>query len=134
MVIPYFISVKESGDLRKILSQNIKKTRKVLHITQAKLAEHAGISVFHIVEIEQCKTWVSDKTLSRIAHALNIEVYELLLPDFIQEANKQKGKRLLNQQIAELIKAKKDLLRQKVSGVMEDLSLEIMHLLDKTDK
>ena len=126
--------MKESDDLRKILSLNIKNTRQALHITQAKLAEHAGLSVFHIVEIEQRKTWVSDKALSNIAHALNMEAYELLLPDHVQKANKQKGKHLMNQQIAELIKTKKDLLRQKASGVMEDLSLEIMHLFDKTEK
>ena len=126
--------MKESGDLKKILSVNIKKSRKELHITQAKLAEHAGVSVFHIVEIEQCKTWVSDKVLTNIAHALNMDVYELLLPPPVLKPGKKKGKAMVNQQIAELIKTKKDLLRQSTSGVMEDLSMEIMHLITETDK
>lgn len=119
----------ESGDLRKILSQNIKEARKSLHITQAKLAERAGVSVYHIIEIEQCKTWVSDKTLAHIAQVFGMEAYELLLPG---PARETKGKRHIQLKIAELIKKKKDSLRQKTAEDMEDLTFEIMHLFDKS--
>ena len=130
IVIPYLLYVKEAADLRKILSQNIKEMRKALYLTQAKLAERAGISVFHIIEIEQCKTWVSDKTLVNIARALNMEAYELLLPGLAPEPYNQKEKRRIQRQIAGLIKVKEDLLRQKSTEAMEDLALEILHLFD----
>ena len=126
--------MQESGDLRKILSQNTKKARKALHITQAKLSERAGISVFHIIEIEQCKSWVSDKTLANIAQALHLEAYELLLPDLVQKTSTQKEKRLMKQQIAELIREKRDFIRQNTVDAMEDLTLEILQLFNKADK
>ena len=104
-----------------------------MHITQARLAERAGISTSHIVDIEQCKTWVSDKSLANIAQALSMEAYELLLPGLVQKTSNQKGKRLMQQQIAEQIRKKMDTLRQTSSDIMEDLTLEIMHLINKKD-
>ena len=66
-------------DVRTILAQNIKKHRKVLGITQAKLAELAEISEPYMNDIERCQTWISDKTLAKLAFALNIEIHELFL-------------------------------------------------------
>jgi len=112
----------KSKNLRKILSQNIRKVRGALHISQAKLAESANISVSHIVDIEYCKTWVSDKTLNSIAKALNLEAYELLIPENVQ--NKTENHVL--QRIANIIKGKKILLRQKTSEIIDNLMLEII--------
>jgi len=79
----YMISKKET--LRKILSLNIKRQRKLLGISQEKLAEKAGISVNMIKDIEGCRTWVSDKTLIRLASAVNTDIYRLFLPSAIPE-------------------------------------------------
>lgn len=68
-------------DIRKVLSQNIKKRRKELGITQSRLAELADISEPYMNDIERCQTWVSDKTLSKLAWALNIELHELFIYD-----------------------------------------------------
>ena len=68
-------------DVRKILAQNIKKRRKELGITQSKLAEFADISEPYMNDIERCQTWVSDKTLSKLAWALNIDIHELFIQD-----------------------------------------------------
>jgi transcriptional regulator with XRE-family HTH domain len=125
-----FIHVKESRDLRKVLSQNIKKSRAALHITQAKLAEYADISVPHIVEIELCRTWVSDKTLANIASALNMEAYELLIPEETEKKTGRNGANLIQRQIADLIKAKKNFLRQKTGETLDDLTLEIVRLFE----
>ena len=116
--------MNKSNDLRKILSKNIKKARSDLHITQIKLAEHSEISAAHIIEIEQCKTWVSDRTLSSIAKALNKEVYELLLPEN-NGKHTEDGHAVL-QRTAQIIKAKKDQLRKNAEEVMDDLILEII--------
>jgi len=114
--------MKKPKDLRKILSQNIRKMRGALHISQAKLAESANLSVSHIIDIEYCKTWVSDKTLNTIAQALNLEAYELLIPE--NDQNKTENQVL--QRIANIIKVKKTLLKQKTSEIIDDLMMEII--------
>jgi len=128
MVLPYFLNVGKIKDLRRILSENIRKNRVSLHISQAKLAEYADISVSHMLDIEYCKTWVSEKTLSKIAQALNLEAYELLIPEIDEEKEKSGGKNRSLQQTAELIKARKRLLRKSVDESMDDLMLDIIKL------
>jgi transcriptional regulator with XRE-family HTH domain len=124
--------VKEIQDLRKILSQNIKNARSALHITQAKLAVNAEISVSHIVDIELCRTWVSDKTLTSIAKALNMEAYELLIPEQTGKNAFWKKENMNIRRTADIIKAKKNLLRKTLSETMDDLILEIVRLNDQT--
>lgn len=91
-------------DVRKILANNIRKRRKELGITQIKLAELADISEPYMNDIERCQTWVSDKTLAKLAWALNLDLYELFLKDDAENdeskknANNEKAKYLLFQQ------------------------------------
>jgi transcriptional regulator with XRE-family HTH domain len=66
--------------LRKTLSANIKKQRELAGLTQEKLSEKAGISANMINDIEGCRTWVSDKTLVKLATALQVETYRLFIP------------------------------------------------------
>jgi transcriptional regulator with XRE-family HTH domain len=67
-------------ELRETLAENIKKQRRIFGLTQEKLAEAAGISSNMINDIEGCRTWVSDKTILKLAAALHVEVYQLLIP------------------------------------------------------
>jgi DNA-binding XRE family transcriptional regulator len=67
--------------IRKILSNNIKKYRGILHYTQEKLAEKAGLSSQTLNDIEGCRRWVSSKTISKLAKTLQISEYQLLLPE-----------------------------------------------------
>lgn len=68
-------------DLRKILSKNIKDKRKIFSLTQEKLAEAAELSPQTINDIEGCRTWVSDKTLIKLAEVLHTSPAELLLQE-----------------------------------------------------
>ena len=52
-----------------------------MDITQAKLAELAETSVAFIAEIETERKSPSLESLGKIAHALGLEVYQLLLPE-----------------------------------------------------
>ena len=70
----------EFEKLREILSLNIKKERKKLGLTQEKLAEIADLSSQTINDIEGCRMWVSDKTMSKLARVLHVEAYQLLIP------------------------------------------------------
>jgi transcriptional regulator with XRE-family HTH domain len=73
--------------LRTLLSMNIKHRRKALGISQEKLAQAAELSAQTVNDIEGCRMWVSDKTIMKLAHALQVEAYQLLVPVF--EAGKR---------------------------------------------
>ena len=58
-------------------------------MTQEKLAEKAELSAQTINDIEGCRTWVSDKSLIKIAEILHTSPAELLLPKQNMEAPQQ---------------------------------------------
>jgi transcriptional regulator with XRE-family HTH domain len=123
--------VNESTDLRKILSKNIRTARETLRITQARLAEYAGISLPYLLDIEYCKTWVSDKTLTNIAKALNVEAYELLINREQSEGkpagtDNDEARRL--REIITLIETKQKALKQTSDDIMSDLLSQILML------
>jgi transcriptional regulator with XRE-family HTH domain len=121
--------VTQSSDLRAILSQNIKNARGTLHITQEKLAEYADLSLSSIIDIERCRTWVSDRTLLNIARVLNMEAYQLLVPieKNTSADNPDREKQLL-EKTAALIKGKQTILRKTIDKSMEDLMLRIIQI------
>lgn len=67
--------------VKAIISHNIKKYRKLNNMTQAHLAELADVSNTYIANIECSQTWLSDKTLEKIAAALHVEAYMLFIPE-----------------------------------------------------
>jgi transcriptional regulator with XRE-family HTH domain len=94
-------------DLRKVLSLNIKKQRELLGISQEKLAENTGISSNMIKDIEGCRTWVSDKTLIKLAAALKTDTYRLFVPATVYEEEMHKN--IQNDLVRILKKMKKDI-------------------------
>ena len=74
------LTTGDEAQLRKLLSANIKRYRAESGFSQEKLAEVVDLSPQTINDIEGCRTWVSDKTIVKIARAFNIEVYQLLFP------------------------------------------------------
>jgi transcriptional regulator with XRE-family HTH domain len=121
--------VTEYLDLRTILAQNIKNTRRTLHITQEKLAEYADLSLSSIIDIERRRTWVSDRTLLSIAKALNMEAYQLLMPPnkgaVTDSADREKE---LLEQIVALVRGKQTDFRKTIDKSMEDLMLQIIQV------
>jgi len=93
---------KESS-LRWVLAENLKKHRKMLGLSQEKLAEMADLSWQTVNSIECHRTWVSDKTLESLADALKIDAFLLLLPtkDTIPKAINS------NEAVKKLVKIKK---------------------------
>jgi transcriptional regulator with XRE-family HTH domain len=119
--------VREFSDLRTILSRNIKNAREALHITQAKLAEYADLSLSSVIDIERCRTWVSDKTLTNIARALNRDVYQLFVPPEPAAAGPDREKDR-TEHLAALIHAQKLALRKGSDERMEELLRDILQL------
>lgn len=70
----------KSSEIQIRLAENLKRVRKQKKLTQFELAEKAHISDETIKNIELCKTWTSEKTLSQITDALEIDIHTLFLP------------------------------------------------------
>jgi transcriptional regulator with XRE-family HTH domain len=70
------------SELRKILSANLKVLRQRWGYSQAELAERGGVSVSYVGDLEVGGKWPSAETLERLAEALHVQPYQLLLsPD-----------------------------------------------------
>ena len=74
--------------IRIILAGNIKKYRNNLGYTQEKLAEKAHLSAQTLNDIEGCRRWVSAATLTKLAEALHIAEYQLLMPESNENTKK----------------------------------------------
>ena len=68
------------AQIKDLLALNIKTLRKKYSLTQEGLAEAANLSAQSISDIEGCRKWVGDKTLERLANALNVEIFQLFIP------------------------------------------------------
>jgi transcriptional regulator with XRE-family HTH domain len=78
----YYLCMKSASEpIRRVLAVNVKKCRNDLQYSQEKLAERAKLSVQTIKDIEGCRRWVSDNTLTRLARALNTTEFRLLIPE-----------------------------------------------------
>lgn len=66
-------------ELKSVFSENIKKYRNG-KFTQESLAEKIGVSSQNINDIEGKRRFPRTDTLVKIAEALNIEVYQLFIP------------------------------------------------------
>ena len=66
-------------ELKTVFSENIKKYRNG-KFTQESLAERIGVSSQNINDIEGKRRFPRTDTLVKIAEALNIEVYQLFIP------------------------------------------------------
>jgi len=110
---------EDTDRLRKTLSRNIKKFRAEMKFSQEKLAELTEVSAQTINDIEGCRTWVSDKTIVKIARALKVEVYQLVYP--LNEAEKIFP-----------VQFPADILQELQSNIEKDIALRFNSVL--TDK
>ncbi|MDL2229524.1 helix-turn-helix transcriptional regulator [Treponema sp. OttesenSCG-928-L16] len=88
-------------EIQEILSKNLKEQRKKMGYSQEKFAEISGLSVQTVNDIEGGRKWVSAKTITKLSVALQIECYELLMPEF---STKNMKETTSTQQLLELMK------------------------------
>ncbi len=67
-------------NLKEIYGKNIKRLREQHKLTQSQLAEKIGLAEKYLSTLETCDKWGSFDTLLSLANALDVEPYELLLP------------------------------------------------------
>ena len=75
------------SDLLQTIGINIRRYRTGRKMTQARLAEEAGGATTFITQIESAKEIPSLRTISRVADALQVEPYELLIPENISTSH-----------------------------------------------
>ena len=73
--------------IHKLISSNIKRLRSLQNISQLGLALSTGLTHNFINDIENCKKGISAKTLAKLSTALNVEPYQLFLPDGMSDNN-----------------------------------------------
>lgn len=134
MLLTYNISMSketfsdetENLYLRKILSTNIRTLRAKYHLTQERLAENAEISLPYLSDIEHCKTWVSDKTLIKLAKALHTEPSQLL--EDINTISNKKTEKLNEEKIAQIIYQEKKEMIKSINKFCDDTIQKILDL------
>ena len=113
----------ESGaEILEILSINIKNFRKEKSWTQEKLAEEAEMSVQAINFFEGKRRWPGEDSLSKIADALGVEVYQLFVP---------KGTKPI---IIEKTPENEKIRIQMTDEIVEEIRLSLNKSLDKIKK
>jgi len=68
-------------EIRAVLAGNIKTFRGRRNWSQADLAEKTGLSIVYLSDIERGNKWPYLDTLVKLAEALEVEVFELLMPE-----------------------------------------------------
>ena len=74
------IGVMTSDDIQKRLGENVKRIRKEQNLTQFQLAEKADLSEETVKNIELSRCWTSDKNLSKLTKALEVDICQLFFP------------------------------------------------------
>ena len=67
-------------EIQTRFAENLKKIRKNRKMTQFQLAEKSGLSEAMIKAVELSNSWPSERTITQIAEALDIDVYHFFLP------------------------------------------------------
>ena len=68
-------------DIVKVFGSNLKKSRSLTGLSQEKFAEKCGLHRTYISAIECYKRSISLENIQRIADALEIESYKLLIDE-----------------------------------------------------
>ena len=113
-------------EIRATISQNIKIFRSRRNWSQADLAELANISPNFIGEIERGKKWPFPETLSKLANALGIKVFELFLEENsnVSIGNQDVMSRFLNDVSSTLNKSLPLTVRQSIKNVQKQYKLD----------
>ena len=67
--------------IRRLVSKNLRQLRSRHKLSQLALAVNAGVTHNFLNDVENCKKGISGKTLAKLSAALNVEPYQIFLPD-----------------------------------------------------
>jgi transcriptional regulator with XRE-family HTH domain len=116
----------DEKECRKVLSDNIKRFRNRLGVSQLTFALDLGISPNFLSNIENGKKWVSPKTLVQLAQALTVAVYELFKPETPEAALSDNAQAL----VVKCFDDASILARQSMKQSTESLEKSLRNLRD----
>jgi transcriptional regulator with XRE-family HTH domain len=89
--------------IREIFARNLKKHRRECGYSQEQLAEKADVSTHYIAMLEIARSFPSADALERIAGALSLEAYELLLVPLSPKEELEELRRTILAEVKETI-------------------------------
>lgn len=75
----------DEGDIRLIVSKNLKRLRDLQHLSQLNLAIKADLTHNFINDIENSKKGLSCRSLAKLSSALGVEPYQFFLPESVAD-------------------------------------------------
>ena len=105
----------EEHELKDILGKNIKFFRSQKHLSQADLAEKAGISITFLSNIERGNNFPLAGTLCSLAKTLKVEVFELFKGNLVPSDSKEVVSQLSKDIIEKMNLAVSDIFKQYLS-------------------
>lgn len=69
------------ASVQQLIARNVRRARKQLGLSQAAVAARCGFSDSFVSEVERGRKYPSAEALERIARALGLRPYQLLLED-----------------------------------------------------
>jgi len=115
---------REKSSIKQILAANIKENRRKIGLTQEQLAEMANMSLHYLAMLESANKFPSGEMLEKLAHALNIQTFQLFTPTSTPE-----GALLHLEQ--SIITNLKQALKEAVKEVVTEQSIEIKPIEEK---
>lgn len=94
----------EVEEIKRRLAENIRKLRKEKSLTQLELAIRSDLSEAMIKSIELNRSWPSEKTLSQLSKALNVDIYRFFIPAAADFNEKQEIRKSFKEEIVKDIK------------------------------
>ena len=99
--------------IREIFARNLKEHRRKCGYSQEQLAEKADVSTHYIAMLEIARSFPAADALERIAGALDLEAYELLLVPLSPKDELEKLHRTILAEIKETIETSIELSVKK---------------------
>jgi len=98
--------------VKALLGKNIKFLRSEKRLTQAVLAEKAGISIIFLSSIERGTKYPKADILARLAKVLKVEVFQLFKGDLVPSDSKELVTRLSKDISKKINSALDDIFKQ----------------------
>jgi len=118
-----YLMNKQGLGIKELLALNLKEKRRILGLSQAKLARKANTSTHTIAMIELCRNFPSPDMLERLAAALEVEPQELFsMPPYLAGAINAFRQEVL----ADLEQALKETVQRVIAAHLEALEENVL--------
>ena len=104
----------EPAEIKRIFTSNIRRYRILNGMTQTELSVEADLSVGFLCDLENGKKWGTLETMAKLAKALHVKPYQLLLPE--DEKNTSVS---LHEDLSELSKKLKQTIDTQIESLMQ---------------